>query len=57
MPESHGPLLEAGAEAHERFVRECREIDVAYAQGRLDEWIQEKLDREQFEPETQETTE
>ncbi len=47
MPESHDPLLESGAEAHERFVRECKEIDVAYVQGRLDEWIQEKLGNEQ----------
>ena len=47
MPEPSDPLLEAGAEAHERFVRECREIDVAHLRGRLGEWIEENLSDEQ----------
>jgi hypothetical protein len=36
----------AGAAAHEKFVREMREIDVAHFRGKLHEWVQEKLDHE-----------
>ena len=47
-------LLEAGAVAHERFVREQAELDLAWQAGRLDEWLQEKLANERraagFEP-------
>jgi hypothetical protein len=59
MPESPDPLLEAGAAAHERFVRECRDMDVAFVQGRLREWIGENLGDKQpdAEPETPEVTE
>lgn len=31
----------------ERFVRECREIDLAFFRGKLHEWVQEKLNDEQ----------
>ncbi len=39
-------VAERGAEAHERFVRENREIDLAWKVGKLDEWIEEKLANE-----------
>lgn len=42
MPESPAPN-DAGVLAHERFVREAKEIDLAYAQGRLREWIDKKV--------------
>ena len=45
MPESNDPL-EAGVAAHERFVREMKEIDAAHHEGRLQEWVEEKLDDE-----------
>jgi hypothetical protein len=38
------PLLKAGAEAHEKFVRESREIDLAWKAGKLDEWLEKKYD-------------
>lgn len=34
-------------ELHEQFVREMKEIDWAHHEGRLHEWLQEKLTREQ----------
>jgi hypothetical protein len=36
-------IAEAGAAAHERFVNDMAEIDRAWMNGRLDEWLQEKL--------------
>lgn len=47
MPSS--PIQDLGskwADQHEAFVRECREIDIAYFTGTLKEWIQEKLSNE-----------
>jgi hypothetical protein len=38
MPDQPSP-----PELHEQFVADCREIDLAWKDGRLDEWIQEKL--------------
>ena len=32
-----------GAAVHERFVTDCREMDLAWADGRFDEWLQEKV--------------
>lgn len=44
MPENGlQAIAEAGVAAHQRFVDDNREIDLAWADGRLDEWIQEKL--------------
>ena len=40
-------LAEVGAAAHERFVADCKAADIAFAEGRLDEWLQEKLANEQ----------
>ena len=37
-----------GATYHEQFVDDCREMDMAWAGGRFDEWLQEKLDRERI---------
>lgn len=34
---------ESGAAAHEQFVADNREIGLAWKEGRLDEWLQEKL--------------
>ena len=56
MPESQAEqgVLDAGAAAHEKFVQECREIDLAYAKGKLTEWLERKLaderNRAGFEP-------
>lgn len=36
-------LYEAGVEANERFVREMREIDYYYLNGRLKEWIAKQI--------------
>lgn len=38
--DSECPLLKAGAEAHEKFVRQSREIDLAWKAGRLDEYLE-----------------
>jgi len=44
-PSSSEPLYD-GAAVYEAFVDEMAEIDVAWATGRLDEWLQEKTNRE-----------
>ena len=46
MLESHPPD-NAGVLTHKRFVQEAKEIDLAYAQGRLHEWISKKVADEQ----------
>lgn len=45
MPDSSDPGS-IGAAAHERFVVECKQIDRAHHDGRLDEWLEEKLANE-----------
>ncbi len=42
MPEPNVPP-ENGIAACERFIREMREIDLAYHGGWLGEWVEEKL--------------
>jgi hypothetical protein len=37
-----------GATHHEQFVDELREMDMAWVDGRFDEWLQEKLNRERI---------
>jgi hypothetical protein len=37
-----------GATQHEQFVNDCQEMDLAWADGRFDEWLQEKLNRERL---------
>ncbi len=37
-----------GATHHDQFVDDCREMDLAWADGRFDEWLQEKLNRERI---------
>ncbi len=32
-----------GATHHEQFVDDCRKMDTAWADGRFDGWLQEKL--------------
>jgi len=32
------------ASQHEKFLRECREIDAAYLDGSLDQWVKGKVD-------------
>lgn len=32
-----------GAARHEQFVADCQEMDIAWAEGRFDEWLQEKV--------------
>ncbi len=39
-------MPEQPEQPHERFVREAIEIDLAYREGHLDEWLQEKLDEQ-----------
>lgn len=34
------------SELHVQFVRESREIDMAHHEGRLHEWLREKLDEQ-----------
>ena len=55
MPESPR-ANDAGVVAHERFVQEAKEIDMAFAQGRLREWIDKKVADERlaagFDPAT-----
>jgi len=36
-------IAEQGAAAHEQFIRENREIDIAWATARLNQWLEEKL--------------
>ncbi len=36
-------LADIGAAAHERFARESREVNQAWASGNLDKWLQEKF--------------
>lgn len=36
----------AGARAHEKFVRESREMDLAWKAGRLNEWLERKVQDE-----------
>ena len=36
----------AGAVAHEKFVRESREMDLAWKTGRLNEWLERKVQDE-----------
>lgn len=45
MPEQ--PKVD-GATRHEQFVNDCREMDLAWAGDRFNEWFQEKLDRERI---------
>lgn len=40
---SEEELLRVGAAAHKQFVQDCAEMDHAWADGRLHEWLQEKL--------------
>ena len=42
MPDNQ-PGDSGGAAVHERFVSDCREMHLAWADGRFDEWLQEKL--------------
>ena len=42
MPDNQ-PGDNGGAAAHERFVSDSWEMNLAWADGRLDEWLQEKL--------------
>ena len=32
-----------GAALHEQFVNDCLEMDMAWAEGRFDEWLQERI--------------
>ena len=44
MPEQTlASISEKGAAAHEQFVNDNIEIDRAWKDGRLDEWLKEKL--------------
>ncbi len=51
MPEIQ-EVVEAGVAAHEQFVKENREIDLAGSQGNLDECLKEKLANERRAAET-----
>jgi len=36
-------IADSGVAAHERFVAENREMELAWSRGTLDEWLEEKL--------------
>ncbi len=41
-------IAATGVATHEQFVADCREMDLAWAGNRFDEWLEEKLDRERI---------
>lgn len=38
--------MQASEAAHERFVAESKEMDAAWANGTLDQWLAKKIDAE-----------